>query len=276
MPEGGIRRRTTTFLSLYGAKETAANVLVKAGLLVARPGWRKAASPNLSHLDESAAAAHTSPEAVVRSAAGDLDDQTLAALRAEFEPLVAELADRARAKAAQFPTLFHSTPAMGFVLYALTRLHRPTTVVETGVADGHSSFFLLRAMAANGTGSLISLDVDPAAGGLLGDAERARWRLELVDPNDPKRALETTLAELGTIDVFFHDSCHDYRWQEFELDAGWRHLAPDGLVLCDDVDDSFAFIDFCATTDRRPVLLVEPNKVFGVLPPPNVVRKAAS
>src|SRR5262249_34042922 len=144
------------------------------------------------------------------------------------------------------------------LLYYCTRLARPEVVVETGVFDGFSSAFILKALRDNGGGRLCSVDLPartpvqastdkmafdvlpPGAepGWIVPDALRARWQVRL----GPSRALlEPWLAELETIDLFFHDSEHTDANMTWEYGAAWPRLAPGGLLVSDDVFWSPAF-----------------------------------
>ncbi len=74
-------------------------------------------------------------------------------------------------------------PALVRAAWCLTRHLQPEVVVETGVARGLTTAAVLRALAANGTGHLWSIDLPPLAeSGLssetaaaVGLAERSRW-----------------------------------------------------------------------------------------------------
>jgi predicted O-methyltransferase YrrM len=147
------------------------------------------------------------------------------------------------------------------LLYHAVRLQRPAIVVETGVFDGLSSAFILKALRDNGHGRLCSIDLaarvatrastdrmphatlptgaDP--GWIVPEDLRDRWTLRLGASQD---VLEPWLAELGTIDVFFHDSLHTHDHMRWEYEHAWRALAPSGLLLSDDVFWCTAFWRF--------------------------------
>ena len=42
-------------------------------------------------------------------------------------------------------------------------------------------------------------------------------------------------------------------------------LSPEGVLLSDDVDHSMAFFDFCMARSRKPILLLDTRKVFGLV-----------
>ena len=84
--------------------------------------------------------------------------------------------------------------------YALCRFVRPATVVETGVANGVTTAFLLQALEANGAGALFSIDLPPAGvdpklvGHLVPQQLRSRWRLSF---GASKQLLPSLLENLG-------------------------------------------------------------------------------
>jgi predicted O-methyltransferase YrrM len=159
------------------------------------------------------------------------------------------------------------------VLYALVRIRKPSVVVETGIADGLSSRVLLTALAANGSGRLVSLDVRPGTGGLVPPELRVAWRPVIVDPRRSIEGLTELLRSEAPIDLFLHDSRHTYGHMLREYRAAWPCLRPGGLLLSDDADSTFAFLDF-AKAQRLPVIAyVGSRKVFGLLPKPGGAAK---
>lgn len=144
------------------------------------------------------------------------------------------------------------------LLYYFVRLLRPRIVVETGVFDGLSSAFLLKGLRDNGHGRLCSIDLParravPAStdkmpfdtlppggepGWVVPDALRPLWEIRLGDSRD---LLAAWLAEIGNIDLFFHDSLHTEDHMAWEFETVWPSLSPGGLLLSDDVFWSRAF-----------------------------------
>jgi predicted O-methyltransferase YrrM len=164
-----------------------------------------------------------------------------------------------------YPTEWAVAQETAFFLYLLVRLRRPSLVVETGVANGLSSTSILLALAKNGHGCLVSIDVDENVGSLVPEILRDRWHLEVLPKDRSQReALVDFFNSLDPIDIFLHDSDHSYDWQSFEYEVARSHLTPEGLILSDDIDWSFAFIDFCQTYQFRPSYLISSGKIFGV------------
>lgn len=152
------------------------------------------------------------------------------------------------------------------LIYSLARVTRPSVVVETGVANGESSYLLLKAPAKNGHGLLYSIDIRSDVGDLLQKADKTRWCLKILDAQRTQRSFEKVLDEIGQVDLFMHDSGnHSYSLQMFEYRTVLKKMARHFLLASDDVDSSYAFIDFCNALRVRPAFLFERNKSFGVL-----------
>jgi predicted O-methyltransferase YrrM len=142
------------------------------------------------------------------------------------------------------------------MLYDLCKAIRPSLVVETGVADGFSSLFILMALDKNHKGNLHSIEKPDLgyldgkeSGWVVPQVYRRRWHL-IIDSSE--RALPQLLKRLGKIDFFLHDSSHSYRNMFFELCWAWRHLRRGGYLMADGVLESMAFLDFCEMNGIRP------------------------
>ncbi|MDX1421496.1 MAG: class I SAM-dependent methyltransferase [Kiloniellales bacterium] len=122
-------------------------------------------------------------------------------------------------------------------LYAILRIVQPRVVVETGVRLGVSTYFILHALQANGSGKLVSCDpVHPSQR----HAEATLTKhLGVKLPFDrwtflPERSISALDKIGGPWDVFVHDSDHGYDNMSFELNAAWSQLRGGGLLVCDD------------------------------------------
>ncbi len=131
--------------------------------------------------------------------------------------------------------------------YLACRLATPETVVETGVAYGVSSAYILRALEQNGGGTLHSVDLPPLRreyerfwGVAVPEDLREGWRLHR---GASRRVLPGLLRESGPVGLFVHDSLHTRRNMRREFDAAWPSLTPGGLLLADDVERNGAFAD---------------------------------
>src|SRR2546421_5795229 len=117
-------------------------------------------------------------------------------------------------------------------LYAVVRAAKPRVIVETGVASGLSSAHILRALAANGTGTLHSIDLPNVqefsvlpegrtSGWIVPDSLRSRWKLQI---GDSRELLPRLLASLDRVDLFLHDSDHSYENMSFEFEQVFPRL----------------------------------------------------
>lgn len=158
------------------------------------------------------------------------------------------------------------------VMYLITKLTQPDTIVETGGAFGKSTVYFLQALEENGKGVLYTLDLHPDKVGkyiwwpvgqpscfLVPSCLRHRHHLIL---GDAKETLPRLLQELGTIDVFQHDSDHSYEHMLFEYRTAWPYLKPGGVLLSDDIRNHSAFVEFSQEVGRPPITLLQ---VFGGL-----------
>jgi predicted O-methyltransferase YrrM len=196
------------------------------------------------------------------SAGGWFANGDLSAVEAEHRRVAAELAERYAQRSLGFPTQWAVEHGTALLLYALVRVLKPETVLEIGVANGASSYFILRALDANGTGTLHSFDIAPDAGSLLSDADRAAWRFHHITED---RTLQEYLAKLPQAGLCFHDADHEYLAQLSEFTAFWNQLTDDGVLVGDDIDASYAWIHFCESVGRSSEILLDRRKAVGVL-----------
>lgn len=175
------------------------------------------------------------------------------------EPRLAELASRLRERLASLPVdapfaIFHNGDmVLAELCYAIVRTMRPKTVAETGVCYGVTSAHLLAALGGNGEGHLYSIDLPPLGknndeyvGWLVPDELRERWT---VRRGTSSRLLGPLLREVGTIDLFIHDSLHTYKNMKMEFDGVWPHLSPGGVLVADDIEGNAAFQEFAGRGD---------------------------
>ena len=133
-------------------------------------------------------------------------------------------------------------------IWYLTRHLRPENVVETGVAHGITSRFILEGLERNGRGHLWSIDRPPmerewrAQIGIAVDT-RSQHRWSYVT-GASRRRLPGVLSRLGRIDLFVHDSLHSERNVRFEIDRAWAALRPGGAIVVDDIDTNWGMRSF--------------------------------
>ena len=161
-------------------------------------------------------------------------------------------------------------PTLARVLYCLATHLAAVRVVETGVARGLSSRFLLCALEERPEGWLWSIDLPPLVNGmedqsaaLVPQSLRHRWTYLR---GSSRRLLPSLLDECGEIDLFVHDSQHTERNMVFEFDLAWRHLRAGGVLVADDIHENTAFRRLIDGTGAVSVVGQESVKagLFGV------------
>lgn len=160
----------------------------------------------------------------------------------------------------------------GPFLYRLCRYVKPEVVVETGVAYGVSSFYILKALSENNKGKLISIDSifrpwqsKEMIGAVIPKSLRNRWELKI---GTSKELLEKSLKNLSSIDIFLHDSLHTYKNMSYEFKKAWPYIKKGGFLLSDDITSNNAFNDFCKLIKKEPTLMIQnktPPSYLGIL-----------
>lgn len=141
--------------------------------------------------------------------------------------------------------LWQISDCESFGIFLAVKSIRPKIVVETGIGSGKSSLSVLSAL---GEGKLVSIDPminygNPPRhdfGFLVPDQLRQKWKIVQGRSSD---VLTDTLLELGTIDIFIHDSDHSYDNVRFELREAYDHIH-NGLILVDNYDWTQAPVEF--------------------------------
>lgn len=221
----------------------------------------------------------STPPATVEGTSGQqLVKSTALALGPELEMAYADAGlneiERAIARAQQllapraaFGTFHDADFVLARFCYAVCRARRPKLVVETGVAFGVTTGFILQALAQNGCGQLWSVDLPPlgknadAQVGLLVPTHlKSHWRLIR---GSCRRMLPGVLEELDAIDVFIHDSLHTYKHMKWEFETAWAHLRPGGVLISDDVSNNRAFEEFALQRSPQATGVAHKEKSHG-------------
>lgn len=165
-------------------------------------------------------------------------------------------------------------PTLAGLAWAVAWHLRARTMVETGVARGVTSRFLLLA-TSEWDGHLWSVDLPPVYadwrgewGEAVEDALRERWHLVR---GSSRRRLKPVLRSAGAVDVVVLDSDHTTRTVQFECLAVWPALRAGGILLVDDVDRNRGFVQFVAASGCRSWLVVRHALKGGLV---GVARKA--
>jgi len=169
---------------------------------------------------------------------------------------------------APFPQKHHADFALARFAYLICRLIEPEIVIETGVAYGVTSAFILKAMEVNQRGTLYSIDLPASVhsdaaryvGYLIPDDLRSRWKLTI---GASRRVLRPLLKQVGQPDIFLHDSLHTERNMRFEFDS----ITQPRVILSDDVEGNAAFQSLMEKTSPRYAAVVaeqEKSGCFGI------------
>jgi hypothetical protein len=160
--------------------------------------------------------------------------------------------------------LGHNDGDQAFVraIWCLVRHLGAAKVVETGVAHGVSSRFVLEGLARNGGGHLWSIDLPPQTisevhgeiGIAVDDSVTDSWT---YIRGSSRRHLWRLLQDTGMIDLFIHDSVHTEYNMLFEMHAAWPRIRPGGAMVVDDIDLNWAFHDFAAAMPEQLSLVCE-------------------
>lgn len=135
------------------------------------------------------------------------------------------------------------------IIYACVKLKRPKLVAETGVGPGTTTTAILSAMRGT-DGLLISFDLGIKygeeeealpVGWVIPKNLKSGWKLVI---GDSRKTLENALKSYGKINIFFHDSQHEYNHVMFELETARKYAESKPLFIVDNYDWTRAPADF--------------------------------
>jgi len=161
----------------------------------------------------------------------------------EFNKVFLDYQKRLKQVKLVYPKNFSIDYEEAKILYMLTLYIKPQIFLETGVADGVSSFFILSALKKNNFGKLISVDIKNDVGAIVPESLKDNWNLKILE-GDLRNSFKNLVLSIPKINIFLHDSDHSYGWQSFEYDTVFNKIDKNGLLISDDIDNSYAFIDF--------------------------------
>ena len=151
----------------------------------------------------------------------------------------------------------------------LCKTIKPEKIVETGVAYGLSSMYILQALKENNKGTLYSIDSvfspwqsKETIGAAIPNELRDRWKFIFGSSSEK---LKNILSDLNQIDIFFHDSLHTYKNMIFEFETSWPFITTNGFLISDDIGDNNAFYDFITKVKKSPFILSQKENSFLVL-----------
>lgn len=110
--------------------------------------------------------------------------------------------------------------------YALIRASKPNIVVETGTEKGLGSLVIAEALKRNGKGKLITIDMEPSSGLMIGPEYSGLVERMIGDSL-------LCLEKIDAIDLFIHDSDHSAAHEFAEFQAATSRLTSGAMVLSD-------------------------------------------
>lgn len=154
----------------------------------------------------------------------------------------------------------------GRMLYNLAEFVEAKRIIETGVCEGRSSRALLESLK-NRDGRLISTDIPlPESwietGQEVTDELKKYWTL-IQQPD--MIALPKALEQMPEIDMCYYDSDKSYQGRMFASPLLWNALRKGGIFVSDDIEDNYAFRDFCQQIGAEPLIAENNGRYVGVI-----------
>lgn len=226
--------------------------------------------PTVQQLADAVGPVEVAPSAVLEAILAPSSDRTrqLRSASEEYAELRDVLVARYAGGGLALPARWAVDDRTSELIYTSVRLMRPRQMVEIGVGNGHSTFYVLNALRRNGVGRLTSLDISGHVGSLLTNSERRNWHLIVLQQRRGDRGLGDVVRALSPIDWCLHDGDHSYIGQREDLQIVRASLGGGGLLICDDADASRALVEVCSQYNDAGRVMVGDRKVLGV------VRKA--
>jgi predicted O-methyltransferase YrrM len=257
------RMLATVVGSRRAAQISRAELTARFARLVGGPAWSHVQAPSISSL-ASAMPSVTSHEEVLDWLGVPSEERRQ--LHLEFDDVSADLERAYIGASLTCPTEWAVEAATSMSLYSLVRTRRPESVVETGIANGHSSFIILSALARNGVGRLASVDVRQDTGVLVPHTLAERWTRIIIEDRRPDLSVLTeSLRPYEPFDLFFHDGDHRFLGQILDYKVGASGLAPDGVLMSDDIDVTSAWLEASdlGLLPQRRLMLLDRRKAVG-------------
>lgn len=144
------------------------------------------------------------------------------------------------------------------VWYAIARICKPATIVETGVAHGIGASALCKALAVNASegapGRYFGLDIWSKAGSIIPDYY---CNLSTVVHGDSIESLKTMDRK---IDLFINDSDHAFDCEMEEYTAIREKLSSKAIIISDNCLASTALATFSQCADRRFIFTTDRSR----------------
>jgi hypothetical protein len=125
-----------------------------------------------------------------------------------------------------------------FCIYQILSHTNTRLVLETGVAAGKSTAFILRNFlnteVEGRTSKLVSTDITVNCGELIPEDLKKYWTFEKLSGNIKKQFIDV-VKKHREIELFIHDSNHTAKWEMFELLTVLKYCENLRYIIVDDV-----------------------------------------
>lgn len=159
------------------------------------------------------------------------------------------------------------------LLYWISEYLKAQKIIETGVAYGWSSLAILLSIKKRENSTLISTDRpyinlnnDKYVGCVVPENLKSNWCIIKKADRD---ALPKAIKNLDTIDMCHYDSDKSYEGRTWAYNILWEAIRAGGCFISDDIDDNYAFYDFCKKIKKNPIIVRTPDenrlKYVGIL-----------
>jgi predicted O-methyltransferase YrrM len=156
------------------------------------------------------------------------------------------------------------------LLFFLTRFLKPDIVLETGVAAGHSSKVILKALEKNKKGVLFSSDFpyfriknpEKYIGILLDEKLKKNWNLAIEGDEINLKGFFKTIKK---VDLFHYDSDKSYKGKKKVFNLIIEKMSKGSKMIFDDIQDDTFFIDIVAEYDFNFKVFNFENKFIGLI-----------
>ena len=159
------------------------------------------------------------------------------------------------------------------LLYFLIRKFKLVNIVETGVAAGWTSLFILRALKKNNNGYLYSSDFpyfrlkNPEEHiGLLAKKEsnKCNWFLDIRGDDIALPEIVTQLKN-NTIDLLHYDSDKSYSGRRKALEVLNSKINSKTIIIFDDIQANLHFKDYIEKNNKSFISIEFNEKFLGVI-----------
>ena len=156
------------------------------------------------------------------------------------------------------------------LLFFLTRFLKPNIVLETGVAAGHSSKVILKAIERNKKGLLYSSDFpyfriknpEKYIGILLKEKLKQNWNLAIEGDEINLRRFFKVIKK---IDLFHYDSDKSYNGKKKVFNLIIEKMSKGSVMIFDDIQDDTFFKDIVIEYDFNFKVFKFENKFVGLI-----------